>query len=70
MTLYGVYKSTEIYMLQDKSADKEDTWAFLDRRLGDFQTLAAAKKSVSKEFDNDLQIKFFPSSSLSIILGC
>ncbi|KAK3732040.1 hypothetical protein RRG08_026427 [Elysia crispata] len=45
MSLYGIYKSTEIYMMQDKSADKENTWAFLDRRLTDMQALSAAKKS-------------------------
>ncbi|RUS80095.1 hypothetical protein EGW08_012141 [Elysia chlorotica] len=51
MTLFGIYKSTEIYMLQDKSTDKENTWAFLDRRLNDLQSIAAAKKSCEQSSD-------------------
>eukprot|EP00128_Syssomonas_multiformis_P000113 Colp12_sorted_trinity150504_noHs@34528 len=33
--LSAVYTSTELFMIQDKSFDYEDTWAFLDRRLQD-----------------------------------
>lgn len=28
-------QTTEVYMLQDKSEDFEDTWKFLDRRFDD-----------------------------------
>ncbi|GFR61825.1 ubiquinone biosynthesis protein COQ9, mitochondrial, partial [Elysia marginata] len=51
MTLFAIYKSTEVYMLQDKSADKEDTWAFLNRRLKDLENIAAAKKSCEQNSD-------------------
>ena len=37
--LAGIYKSTEIYMLQDKSEDFQDTWEFLDRRVEDVSKL-------------------------------
>lgn len=30
-----IYKMTEIYMLQDKSKDREETWQFLNRRIED-----------------------------------
>lgn len=30
-----IYKMTELYMLQDKSKDHEDTWEFLHRRIED-----------------------------------
>jgi len=37
--LAGVYKSTELSMIQDKSPDFEDTWQYLDRRIQDMQKL-------------------------------
>ena len=49
--LAGVYKSTEIFMLQDKSEDFQDTWAFLDRRVEDFGTLGKALRNVSRAPD-------------------
>nr|XP_022292563.1 ubiquinone biosynthesis protein COQ9, mitochondrial-like isoform X2 [Crassostrea virginica] len=35
VSLAAVYKSTEIYMLQDSSEDYLDTWCFLENRLED-----------------------------------
>jgi ubiquinone biosynthesis protein COQ9 len=48
LTLAAVYKSTEIYMVQDKSPNLTDTWAFLDNRLGDLQKFGATKTSLEK----------------------
>lgn len=31
----SIYKMTELYMLQDKSADHKNTWEFLARRMED-----------------------------------
>lgn len=31
----GVYVSTELFMLTDKSKDFRETWEFLERRLND-----------------------------------
>ncbi|KAL8596812.1 hypothetical protein ACOMHN_027141 [Nucella lapillus] len=45
-SLAGVYKSTEIYLLQDRSPDSTDTWAFMDRRLTDLKTLGKAATTV------------------------
>lgn len=28
-----IFAATEVYMMQDKSADKKDTWAFLERNI-------------------------------------
>ncbi|PHZ84909.1 COQ9 family protein [Paremcibacter congregatus] len=33
LTLSGVYSTTLLYWLNDDSADRQDTWAFLDRRI-------------------------------------
>lgn len=44
-TLSGVYGSTLLYWLGDDSYQTQDTWAFLDRRIGDvmqFEQLKAA----------------------------
>ncbi|XP_056013542.1 ubiquinone biosynthesis protein COQ9, mitochondrial-like [Ostrea edulis] len=35
LSLAAVYKSTEIYMIQDQSEDYADTWLFLENRLED-----------------------------------
>jgi len=37
ISLAAVYGATEVFMLQDRSPNFEETWAFLDRRLGDLQ---------------------------------
>lgn len=33
MALAGVYKATELYLIQDNSPDSTETWNFLNRRL-------------------------------------
>jgi len=39
----AVYKASEIFMLQDGSEDKQETFAFVDRRLDDVQALGKCK---------------------------
>lgn len=40
--LAGVYTSTLVYWLNDQSDDFVDTWAFLDRRIGDVMQIQKA----------------------------
>ena len=40
--LSNIYVATELYMLQDQSEEKRDTWEFLDRRLDDVMTIGGA----------------------------
>ncbi|KAK3610020.1 hypothetical protein CHS0354_032367 [Potamilus streckersoni] len=47
-SLAGVYKSTEIYMLQDKSEDFQNTWEFLNRRMGDLKNFGKFARSVQE----------------------
>lgn len=42
-TLSGVYGSTVLYWLGDESPGHADTWAFLDRRIGDVMSFEKAK---------------------------
>lgn len=35
IVLAGIYKTTELYMLQDNSEDHRKTWNFLERRIKD-----------------------------------
>jgi len=44
--LAGVYKSTELSMIQDQSPDFEETWQFLDRRIQDMQRLHDCSKQM------------------------
>ncbi|KAK7590422.1 hypothetical protein V9T40_002035 [Parthenolecanium corni] len=39
IALAGIYKVTELYMLQDKSPDYEETWKFLKKQLDDAATM-------------------------------
>ncbi|KAL5021950.1 hypothetical protein ScPMuIL_001105 [Solemya velum] len=47
-SLAAVYKSTEFYMVQDKSEDFENTWMFLDRRLGDLSSFGKCMRTVQE----------------------
>jgi len=47
-TLSAVYASTEVFMTTDKSDNFDDTWAFLDRRLKDVQSLGKVTGNVSE----------------------
>lgn len=42
----GVYASTELFMLTDKSENFSETWKFLDRRIGDVLTVGSAVGNV------------------------
>lgn len=41
--LFGVHSATMLYAMGDKSEGHEDTWAFLDRRIGDVMNLQKAR---------------------------
>ncbi|XP_068208723.1 ubiquinone biosynthesis protein COQ9-B, mitochondrial-like isoform X3 [Palaemon carinicauda] len=43
--LAAIYKSTEIYMLQDRSEDFQDSWAFMNRRLSDVHSVGKCARS-------------------------
>ncbi len=45
-TLAGVYSSTLLYWLNDRSPDSEATWSFLDRRIDDVMRIEKAKSRV------------------------
>ena len=46
-TLSGVYSTTVLYWLGDTSEDHADTWAFLDRRIGDVMQIEKFKAQVN-----------------------
>ena len=45
--LAGVYSSTVLFWLNDKSEDFRDTWAFLDRRIADVMKVPKLKGRLS-----------------------
>lgn len=45
-TLAGVYSSTLLYWLNDRSAGADATWAFLDRRIDDVMKIEKLKSQV------------------------
>ena len=45
-TLAGVYSSTLLYWLSDRSAGSEATWAFLDRRIDDVMKIEKLKSQI------------------------
>lgn len=50
LTLAGVYSSTLIFWLDDKSPGSSNTWAFLDRRINDVMTIEKIKQQLRKKF--------------------
>ncbi|RLN86795.1 hypothetical protein BBJ28_00008584 [Nothophytophthora sp. Chile5] len=44
--LTGIYASTELFMLSDKSPDFQDTWTFLDRRVDETIQLGELPQNV------------------------
>jgi ubiquinone biosynthesis protein COQ9 len=46
--LAGVYASTLLYWLNDKSADSGETWSFLDRRIAEVMTIPRAMARLDK----------------------
>ncbi len=47
-TLSGVYASTVLYWLGDDSAERQETWQFLDRRIGDVMQIEKLKAQVNQ----------------------
>jgi len=45
--LAGIYAATELYMVQDKSADYEETWRFMQRRFDDMKTIGQSTKQMT-----------------------
>ena len=50
VTLAGVYKSTEVFMVQDQSIDYEQTWQFLDRRMHNLGKFGKFTRGVNSVF--------------------
>ncbi|HEY2890219.1 MAG TPA: COQ9 family protein [Dongiaceae bacterium] len=48
MLLAGVYSSTVLFWINDKSADCAETWAFLDRRIADVMQIPKAMAKLNK----------------------
>jgi len=46
--LAGVYASTLLFWLNDKSEERTDTWAFLDRRIGQVMTIQKARGRLTR----------------------
>ncbi|XP_077983001.1 ubiquinone biosynthesis protein COQ9, mitochondrial-like [Glandiceps talaboti] len=60
-SLAVVYKSTEMFMIQDSSFDFEETWSFLDRRLADaasFGHLSMGLRQFTGNFGTGAQTVF------------
>ncbi|XP_028410168.1 ubiquinone biosynthesis protein COQ9-B, mitochondrial-like [Dendronephthya gigantea] len=47
-SLAAIYGVTELYMLQDRSEDFQDTWMFLDRRFQDIKTTINMRQNCIK----------------------
>ncbi len=50
LTLSGVYSSTFLYWLNDESEDFTETWAFLDRRIGNVMQFEKTKFQFRAKF--------------------
>ena len=48
----AIYGMTELYMLQDKSPEFSETWAFLDRRIGDLEKMGEGRLDLEKQIQS------------------
>jgi ubiquinone biosynthesis protein COQ9 len=51
LTLAGVYMSTLLFWLDDKTPGFEASWEFLDRRIGDVMQIEKAKSKIKSWFE-------------------
>jgi len=65
----ALHLSTELYMLQDKSASFEDTWDFLHRRVKDIETAATAKDSVDHALQDAMSLVGSGLTTIQNLLG-
>ncbi|XP_026468650.1 ubiquinone biosynthesis protein COQ9, mitochondrial [Ctenocephalides felis] len=55
LAVLGIYKSTELYMLQDGSQNYESTWNFLSRRVKDAEDAKRNLDNVDKVLDKSTE---------------
>ncbi|XP_066592820.1 glomulin-like [Prorops nasuta] len=55
--LAGIYKATELYMLQDNSEDHMQTWKFLERRIDDASQIHAVFSATTDILPSDETFK-------------
>ncbi|ELU02687.1 hypothetical protein CAPTEDRAFT_155867 [Capitella teleta] len=67
--LAGIYKSTELYMLQDQSEDFHATFAFMDRRMSDLQIMGKCARKMQFGSDNIGDVLFGGMHVIRNILG-
>ncbi|CAF3733801.1 unnamed protein product [Rotaria socialis] len=56
ISIATIYRSAEIYMLRDQSPDKIESMNFLERHLGDFETMSTVRRSVSQSMSDTVQV--------------
>jgi len=56
MILAVIYKTTELYMLQDTSEDHKETWLFLERRIKDASQMYKVLFNSEPSSDNVLKL--------------
>ena len=65
ISLLGIYKTTELAMMQDKSDGYVDTWAFLDRRFEDSKSL----QDILGSPDDAIKVLGAIGSTVQAVLG-
>eukprot|EP01083_Nonionella_stella_P131450 399367_1 len=69
MLLAGVYTSTELFMLMDKSPGYSDTWKFLDRRLEDAVALGGVPDQIERYVSGGVKFAFRAVSEALVFGG-
>ena len=67
--LAGIYTSTELHMVQDKSSDFRETWCFLDRRMDDVKTFAKYRGQMDAMLNSSCEIVNSSISTLKNAAG-
>lgn len=67
--LASIYCSTELFMLNDKSPEFRDTWAFLHRRMNDARSLKDLKDSLDNAVSDTFKLVTAGFTTAQNILG-
>jgi len=67
--LAGVYKTTELYMMQDQSTDHQATWDFLDRRLSGAVEFGTAFRQQRQSAENVVGSLFGAATTFANLMG-
>eukprot|EP00118_Oscarella_pearsei_P010626 m.66277 g.66277 ORF g.66277 m.66277 type:complete len:339 (+) comp35376_c0_seq6:45-1061(+) len=67
-SLAAIYSSAELYYLQDGSSDRQNTQAFIQKRMDNFKALMKARKKIESRCNSTFQLLGVAASTVTNLL--